>query len=71
MLVQGARDKRKGELDSLDQGLAVVQDLGQTPDYDLLQPLNEFGWPAGNNLGFPDFLDLTNYYSQDGSFPGL
>jgi len=71
MLVQGARDKRKGELDSLDQGLAVVQDLGQTPDYDLLQPLNEFGWPAGNSLGFPDFLDLTNYYSQDGSFPGL
>jgi hypothetical protein len=63
-LVRGARDKRSGELKSLDRGLGIGGELLLPPNSNFNAPLN-LDWPVESDQGFQDFLDLTNYYGLD------
>ena len=64
LLVQGARDKRSREMDSLDRSLNTVGETPPSPSTNFTSPdVNEFQWPMDNDLGFTDFMDLSNYYN--------
>jgi hypothetical protein len=63
-LVQGTRDKRSKELESLDQSLSKVSEISQPL---LSNGDGDFGngnldWSMNSELGVVDFLDLTTYY---------
>ena len=65
-LVQGARDKRRTELDCLDRGLRLLDTIHSPAVSGFLPAVDKGDWQTGNDMHFPDFLDLTNYYSFDG-----
>ena len=65
-LVQGARDKRRKELESLDQGLAVVSDfsqLGSASPFDM-----GIEWLTENDTAFGDFLYLSQFDGLEAQF---
>ncbi|KAF8856603.1 hypothetical protein BDZ45DRAFT_593966 [Acephala macrosclerotiorum] len=67
-LVQGARDKRKQELESLDRGLDAVGDLppDPSPQTSATDNASFFEDNMGGDIGgFLDFLDLSNYYGNE------
>lgn len=66
-LVQAARDKRKKEVESLDEGLAAIGEL--PPDPSMTngegQNVDFLEYPLGSDIpGFMDFLDLDNFYGN-------
>jgi hypothetical protein len=62
LLVQGAAQQKRNGLDSLDLGLEIVGELSQSSSSNFSSPGDVFQWPMHNDLGFSDFLDLSNYY---------
>lgn len=62
-LVQGARDRRGSELESLDRGLSLVGNMPQTPDVNALSGDNNFEWRMDSDVGLSDFLDFDNLWS--------
>ncbi|KAH8593984.1 fungal-specific transcription factor domain-containing protein [Bisporella sp. PMI_857] len=64
LLVQGARDKRTREINSLDQGLSQVDN-----SFQLAISSENLDWQGEDSLQLPDFLDLTNYYGMDELLP--
>jgi hypothetical protein len=51
-------------MDSLDQSLNAVGETPPSPSTNFTSPdVNEFQWPMDNDLGFTDFMDLSNYYN--------
>ncbi|KAE8442119.1 hypothetical protein EG329_003825 [Mollisiaceae sp. DMI_Dod_QoI] len=65
-LVQGARDKRKQEMEILDRGLDAVGEIPADPfEADGINK-SAFEEPINDGIGgFMDFLDLTNFYGNE------
>jgi hypothetical protein len=63
-LVEGTREKRRKELESLDESLSMVGELSQPsrPDEDAIFGSSNFEWSMNNELGIPDFMDLATCY---------
>ncbi|KIN08103.1 hypothetical protein OIDMADRAFT_108542, partial [Oidiodendron maius Zn] len=61
-LVQGAAQQKRSGLDSLDRGLEVVGELSLSTSSLSTSPGDVFQWPMDNDLGYSDFLDLSNYF---------
>jgi hypothetical protein len=61
-LVQAAAQQKRTGLDSLDISLEMVGELSQMGSSNYTSPGDVFQWPMDNELGFSDFLDLSNYY---------
>lgn len=72
-LVKGAAEQRRAGLDSLDRGLEVVGEPSHSVGSKTASPGDVFQWPMDNDLGYSDFLDLSNYYGladrPSASFP--
>ena len=61
-LVQGAREKKRKELESLDQGIEAVGGSLQSPGPQPAASWANFEWSMNNdNLGLSDFLDFGDY----------
>lgn len=67
-LVQGTRDKRRQELDNLDKSLESFGSPVPVLEsrYDPLLSGSE--WPMEHDLGFQDYLDMTNYFNDERGF---
>lgn len=61
-LVKGAAQQKRSGLDSLDRGLEVVGELSMSTSSLSTSPGDVFQWPMDNDLGYSDFLDLSNYF---------
>jgi hypothetical protein len=61
-LVKGAAQQKRAGLDSLDRGLEMVGELSPSTSSKSASPGDVFQWPMDNDLGYSDFLDLSNYY---------
>jgi hypothetical protein len=61
-LVQGAAQQKRSGLDSLDRGLELVGELSLSNSSLSTTPGDVFQWPMDNDLGYTDFLDLSNYF---------
>jgi hypothetical protein len=67
-LVQGAREKRRKELESLDQGVEVVSSGLQSPGPLSVSSGPNFEWSMNNDLGLSDFLDFGGYGFENDAF---
>ena len=67
-LVQGAREKKRKELENLDRGVEVIGCVLQSPGPDSVSPGINFEWPMNNDLGLSDFLDFGGYGFENGAF---
>jgi hypothetical protein len=69
-LLQGAREKRRKQMESLDRGVEVIGPILQSPDPGSVSSVGiNFEWSMNNDLGLSDFLDLGGYgFDNDASF---
>ncbi|KUJ19117.1 uncharacterized protein LY89DRAFT_477705 [Mollisia scopiformis] len=64
-LVQGARDKRKQEIENLDRGLENVGELPSATNGEL-DSVGFFESPMNGDMGgFMDFVDIVNFYGPE------
>ena len=61
-LVHGAAQQKRSGLDSLDRGLELVGEISMSTSSLSTTPGDVFQWPMDNDLGYSDFLDLSNYF---------
>lgn len=61
-LVQAAAQQKRSGLDSLDHGLEIVGEVSLGTSSLPTSPGDVFQWPMDNDLGYSDFLDLSNYF---------
>lgn len=70
ILVDGARAKKRKELENLELGMRVENESLRFDvamgDYTGIAELDEFQWQMEEfDMQFPDFLDLATYHSTD------
>jgi hypothetical protein len=64
-LVEGAREKKRRELESLDRGVEAISYALRSPDPGSTSSGMNFEWSMSNDLGLSDFIDFGGYGFDD------